>query len=89
MIHVQEIVRKAITLVVGHSIIIITIGKLIKINIYVLLFVYLCIDVIVLYGSDNSYLDNLKMRAKSEKSKKSNQIILVFTFHYCCIQYHF
>ena len=55
MIHVQEIVRKAITLlVVGHSIIIITIGKLIKINIYVLLFVYLCIDVIVLYGSDNS-----------------------------------
>ena len=55
MIHVQEIVRKVITLlVVGHSIIIITIGKLIKINIYVLLFVYLCIDVIVLYGSDNS-----------------------------------
>ena len=55
MIHVQEIVRKAITLLaVGHSIIIITIGKLIKINIYVLLFVYLCIDVIVLYGSDNS-----------------------------------
>ena len=55
MIHVQEIVRQAITLlVVGHSIIIITIGKLIKINIYVLLFVYLCIDVIVLYGSDNS-----------------------------------
>ncbi len=55
MIHVQEIVRKVMTLlVVGHSIIIITIGKLIKINIYVLLFVYLCIDVIVLYGSDNS-----------------------------------
>lgn len=55
MIHVQEIVRKVMMLlVVGHSIIIITIGKLIKINIYVLLFVYLCIDVIVLYGSDNS-----------------------------------